>query len=105
MSTTATFQSAAFNMRLKRRSRQFASGITIHAAGQAITGADQFQGDYTSGAMFVQSEVDGLPWVALDSGISGSTPLAGNGPVMNDGNLNWLQWSGLIRAAPPTPSA
>jgi hypothetical protein len=102
--STAVYQSAAFNMRLRRRSRQFASELTIHAPGQTIIGADQFGGNYTSGAMFVASEVDGLPWVALDSGTSGATPLRGNGPVMSDGSINWLQWSGLIRSAPPTPA-
>lgn len=102
--SVAAIQSAAFNMRLRRRSRQFASALTVHAAGLAITGADAFNGQYASGAMFVQSEIDGLPWVALSSGTSGATPLAGNGPVMSDGSIEWLQWSGLIRAAPSSPT-
>lgn len=105
MSTAATIQATRYNMALRRRSRQFASELTVHAAGQTIIGADQFGGHYTSGAMFVQSEIDGLPWVALTSGTTGATPLKGNGPVMSDGSIEWLQWSGLIRAAPPTPSA
>ena len=100
--SVAAIQSAAFNMRLRRRSRFFASGLAVHAAGLTIVGADQFDGKLTSGAFFVASEIDGLPWVALTSGVSGSTPLKGNGPVMSDGNVNYLQWSGLIRAAPPT---
>jgi hypothetical protein len=100
----ATIQSASYNMRLRRRSRQFASELTVHAVGQTIIGADQFNGNFTSGAMFVASEIDGLPWVALSSGISGGTPLAGNGPVASDGSIRWLQWSGLIRSAPPTPA-
>lgn len=104
MTSTATLQAARYNLRLKRRSRQFASELTIHAAGQTIIGADAFNGNYTSGAMFVQSEVDGLPWVALESGTSGATPLAGNGPVASDGSIRWLQWSGLIRSQPPTPA-
>lgn len=103
--STAAFQSAAYNMRLRRRSREFASALTPHVEGLTIVGADQFNGNLTSGAMFVQSEIDGLPWVAMTSGISGGTPLAGNGPVASDGSIEWLQWSGLIRAAPPTPSA
>jgi hypothetical protein len=93
--TSATLQAARYNMRLRRRSRQFASELTAHAAGQTIVGADQFGGNYTSGAMFVASEIDGLPWVALDSGTSGATPLAGNGPVASDGSIRWLQWSGF----------
>ena len=104
MSTAATIQAARYNMRLRRRGRQFASALTVHAAGQTIVGADQFGGNYTSGAMFVRSEIDGLPWVALTSGTSGETPLSGNGPVMSDGAVEWLQWSGIIRVAPPTPA-
>lgn len=95
-------QSASYWMRLRRRGRQFASALTVHAAGQTIKGADQFNGALTTGAMFVQSEVDGLPWAALTSGTTGSTPLKGNG-VINDGGVTWVQWSGIIRSAPPTP--
>jgi len=100
--STAAIQSAAFNMRLRRRGRQFASALTVHTAGVTVVGADQFGGNYTSGAMFVQDAV-GLPWVATTSGVTGSTPLTGNG-VVNDGSVTWLQWSGVIRAAPPTPT-
>ncbi len=103
MSTAAVVQSAAFNMRLRWRGHEFAAALTVHAAGLTIVGADQFNGNYTSGAMFVQSEIDGLPWVALTSGVSGATPLAGNG-TMSDGSITWLQWGGKILAAPPTPS-
>jgi hypothetical protein len=103
MSTAATLQSARYNLRLRRRGRQFASELTVHAAGQTIVGADQFNGNLTSGAMFVQSEVDGLPWVALTSGTTGSTPLTGNG-VINDGGVTWQQFAGVIRYMPPTPA-
>jgi hypothetical protein len=75
-----------------------------HASGQTIIGADQFGGDLTSGAMFVKSEVDAVPWVALTSGTSGATPLKGNGPTMSDGSIDWQRWPGLIRVAPPTPA-
>ena len=43
--------------------------------------------------MYVASEIDGLPWVALTSGTTGATPLKGNG-VVNDGGVTWLQWVG-----------
>jgi hypothetical protein len=99
--STATLQAARYNMRLRRRGRQFASALTVHAAGLTVVGVDQFDGNLTSGAMFVQNGV-GLPWVALTSGTTGSTPLTGNG-VINDGGVTWLQWGGVIRVAPPTP--
>lgn len=106
MSSTATLQAARYNLRLRRRSREFGSTafLTTHAAGLTVVGADQFNGQYMTGAMFVVSEIDFLPWVALDFGVSGATPLAGNGPVASDGSIRWLQWSGLIRSARPTPA-
>jgi hypothetical protein len=100
--STAVNQSARYNMALRRRGRQFAAALTVHAAGLTVVGADQFDGNLTSGAMFVQSEVDGQPWAALTSGTTGSTPLIGNG-VVNDGGVTWVQWGGVIRVAPPTP--
>jgi hypothetical protein len=99
----AQIQSAAFNMRLRRRSRQFANALTVHGAGLVVIGADQFGGNLQSGAMFVQSEIDGLPWVALTSGVAGATPLSGNG-TMSDGGVTWQQFAGVIRAAPNTPA-
>ena len=65
--SAAAIKAAAYYMRLRRRSRQFASELAVHASGQTIKGADQFGGNLTSGAMFVQSEIDGLPWAALTS--------------------------------------
>jgi hypothetical protein len=102
MSNAAAIQSARFNMALRRRGRQFASALTVHASGLAITGADQFDGMLQSGAMFVQSEVDGQPWVALTSGTSGATPLSGTS-TMSDGSIVWQPWPGIIRSMPPTP--
>jgi hypothetical protein len=102
MSVTA-IQAARYNMALRRRGRQFADALTVHKAGLTVVGADQFNGMLTSGAMFVQSETTpGQPWAALTSGTTGGTPLTGNG-VINDGGVTWVQWSGLIRSAPPTP--
>jgi hypothetical protein len=95
-------QTSAYYIRQKMRGRQFASALTVHRVGLDVVGADQFGGKYLSGAMFVQSEIDGLPWVALTSGTTGGKPLNGNDTI-NDGGVLWLQWSGKILAAPPTP--
>ena len=100
--STATLQAARYNMRLRRRGRQFASELTVHTAGLTVVGADAFNGILTSGAMFVQDAV-GQPWAALTSGVTGSTPLTGNG-VINDGGVTWVQWEGIIRSMPPTPA-
>jgi hypothetical protein len=100
--STAPIKAAAFNMRLRRRSRQFADALTVHTAGLVVIGADQFVGKLTSGAMFVQ-DANGNPWVALSSGTTGATALTGNG-VVNDGGVSWLQFGGLLRAMPPTPA-
>jgi len=101
---TTPQQSARYNMALRRRGRQFASALTVHAAGLTIVGANQFNGNLTSGAMFVASEIDGQPWVALSSGVSGATPLAGDGPTMSDGAITWQRWPGVIRSMPATPA-
>lgn len=103
MSTSAAVQSAAFNMRLRRRGREFANALTPHAAGLTVVGADAFGNKLTSGAMFVQDST-GQAWVALTSGVTGATPLTGNG-VVSDGSVKWLQWGGILRSMPPTPTA
>lgn len=100
--SNAAVQSAAYNMRLRRRGRQFASALTIWATGLSVIGADQFNGMVQSGAMFVQDST-GQPWVALTSGTTGATPLAGN-TTMSDGGVTWQPWVGIIRADPPTPA-
>jgi hypothetical protein len=102
MNIQAARQSAAYFIRQRQRGRRFASALTVHAAGLTVVGADQFGGRYTSGAQFVQDST-GLPWVAVTSGVTGSAPLTGNG-VVNDGGVVWLQWSGKILIAPPTPT-
>lgn len=99
---TAARQGAAYFIRQRQRSRQFALALTPWAPGLTIIGADQFGGQYLSGAQFVRDTV-GNPWVAVTSGTTGSTPLTGNG-VINDGGVTWLQWSGKILTAPPTPT-
>jgi hypothetical protein len=100
----AARQASAYFIRQRQRGRQFANALTVHAAGLTVVGADQFDGKYLTGAMFVQSEIDGLPWVALTSGVTGAEPLSGNGPTKSDGSVTWLQWSGKILSAPPTPT-
>lgn len=102
MSTSAAVQSAAFNMRLRRRGREFANALTVHAVGLTVVGADAFGNRLTSGAQFVQ-DAQGNPWVALTSGTTGATPLTGNG-VVNDGGVRWLNWGGILRSMPPTPA-
>jgi hypothetical protein len=102
MSMSAAVQSAAYTMRLKRRSRQFADALKVHAAGLTVVGASSFGGRTNSGAMFVK-DAAGNPWVALTSGISGATPLSGSA-TMSDGSITWQPWLGIIRSAPPTPA-
>jgi hypothetical protein len=99
-------QVASYYIRQRQRGRLYASQLTTHAGavGLTIIGADQFGGNYQTGAQWVRSEIDNLPWVALDSGVCGSIPLAGNGPAMSDGSIRWLQWSGKVLSAPPTPT-
>lgn len=103
MRSNAQTQAATWRMRRRNRSKQFAAGLTVHAAGLTVIGADAFGGNLTSGAMFVQSEIDGLPWVALTSGTSGATALSGNNGTMSDGGVIWQQWTGYLLVAPPTP--
>jgi len=100
--STATLAAARYNMRLRRRGRQFASELTVWAEGLTVVGADQFGGRLQSGAMYVQDSA-GNPWVALTSGTTGSTPLAGSA-TMSDGGVTWQPWLGVIRAAPATPA-
>lgn len=101
MSMTAAISAALWRLRRRNRTKQFAAGLTVHGAGLTVTGMDQVA--TAAAADFVQSEVDGLPWVALTSGTSGATPLAGNG-TMSDGGVTWQQWTGYISAAPNTPA-
>lgn len=101
MSTQQSRQASAYFIRQRQRSRQYAKALTVHTAGLVVTGADQFGGKLTSGAMFVQ-DANGNPWVALSTGTSGSNKLTGNGTV-NDGGVTWLQWGGKVLVAPPTP--
>lgn len=103
MSYAQQAQTAAYFIRQRQRSRQFANALTPHRAELTVVGADRFNGMYTSGAMFCQSEVDGQPFVAITSGVTGSTPLTGDTTV-NDGSVLWLKWSGKILTAPPTPT-
>jgi len=103
MTNLANVRSAAsYFIRQRQRGRYYASQLAVHTAGQTIVGADAFGGRLTSGAMFVQSEVDGQPFVALTSGTTGATPLTGD-MTINDGGVLWLKWSGKILSAPPTP--
>lgn len=96
-------QAVSYNMRLRRRGRQFADALTVWAQGLNVTGADQANGMLQSGvAMFVQDST-GQAWVALTSGVTGSTPLSGN-RTMSDGGVMWQPWPGVIRSAPPTPT-
>lgn len=99
--TLAQRNAATYFIRQRQRSRQFADGLTPHAPGLTVIGADAFGDRLTSGAMFVQ-DTDGNAWVALTSGTTGSTPLTGNG-TMSDGAVTWLFWSGKLLVAPPTP--
>ena len=85
MSNSAATQSAAYNMRLRRRGRQFASALTVWTPGLTVVGADAFGGMVQSGAMYVQDSV-GQPWVALTSGTTGAIPLAGRA-TMSDGGV------------------
>lgn len=101
MSTAAAIQCAAYNMRLRRRGRQFASALTVHQSGLTVIGANQFDGR-TDLADFVQDSV-GNAWVALTSGTSGATPLTGNS-TMSDGGIVWQPWIGIIRSARQTPT-
>lgn len=100
--SSAAQQAASYTIRKRQRGRQFANALTVHAAGLTVHGADEFNGMLLSGAMFVQDE-NGLPWVALTSGTTGSTPLTGNGTV-NDGGVTWLQFGGRLNSMPPTPA-
>lgn len=96
-------QAASYNMRLRRRGRQFADALTVWASALNVTGADRANGMLQSGvAMFVQ-DADGNAWVALTSGVTGDIPLSGNA-TMSDGNIVWQPWPGIIRAMPPTPA-
>lgn len=94
-------QAASYFTRQRQRGRQFANALTLHTAGLVVKGAADYGGYYGTGAMFVK-DANGLPWVALTSGTTGAGVLAGNG-VVNDGGVTWLQWSGKLLAAPPTP--
>lgn len=99
---TAQQSAASYFIRQRQRSRQFALALTLHTAGLTVVGADMFGDRLTSGAMFVK-DVDGNPWVALTSGVTGATPLTGNG-TMDDGGVTWMQWGGKLLVAPPTPT-
>lgn len=96
----AARQASAYFIRQRQRGRQFASALTVHQAGLTVTGFD-VTGKYAT-ADYVQ-DASGLPWVALTSGVTGSTPLTGNG-IVNDGGVRWLQWGGKILSTPPTPT-
>lgn len=97
---SAANQAASWRIRRRNRTKQFAAQLTVHRAGLTVTGMDQVA--TAAAADFVQSEVDGLPWIALSSGTTGATPLAGNG-TMSDGGVTWQQWAGAIPSAPNTP--
>jgi hypothetical protein len=104
MTQTAQTQSAAWRIRKRNRSARFAQALTVHAPGLVVIGADQFNGNLQTGAMFCVSEVDGVtPFVALTSGTTGPTALTGNG-VVNDGGVTWQMWSGAILSPPATPA-
>ncbi len=102
MSNSAARQAASYTIRKRQRGRQFALVLTVHGPGLVVTGADQFGGRLTSGAMFVQ-DLNGLPWVALTSGTTGIGELEGNGTV-SDGGVTWLQFGGRLNYMPPTPA-
>lgn len=100
MSVAAQTQAAAWRLRRRNRSKQFAAALTVHQAGLTVIGMDRVA--TAAAADFVQSEIDGLPWIALTSGVSSGAPLSGNG-TMSDGTITWMQWGGYISASPNTP--
>jgi hypothetical protein len=105
MSDTAA-QAAAASWRIRRRNRgaQMVANLPTHLASVGLTAVGLDAVTAALAASWVISEVDGLAWVALTSGTVGAGVLAGSGPVMSDGNLQWKRWSGFVTAQPSGPS-
>lgn len=102
MSQAAQNQASAWRIRRRNRTKQFAAALPTHLASVGMTAVGLDAVSTAAAATFVQSEIDGLPWVATTSGIIGAGVLAGNG-VINDGSVTWQQWAGFISAPPNVP--
>jgi hypothetical protein len=100
---TAATNAALFTMRKNSRSRRLALALTRHQSGLTVTGVDVTGS--TATADYVQDDNgNGLTFVALTSGFTGSTPLNNNEAVTNDGGVTWQYWAGRLLVAPNTPS-